>query len=129
MDYPAAAVTALKGLVQLTVVHVKLGSEVYHASHIVRTLFDQHLDRFWAVFVSACYHGILDMQLVAVVYRVEHGSHAALCKVAVAKPQIPFADHEGRKSTVKIIGGIKPGKSGADYKYIIFIAHRKRPLL
>ena len=88
VDNAVAAVTCLESLAHGAVgVEVVVNAEILCAQHVRRTFFDELFDRRKGVFVLACDEGIVDMQLVVVMYGVEHTCNAALSEGGVGQRQ------------------------------------------
>ena len=120
--------TAFQRHLQAVAVFVKVYAEIIKPHNIRRSLCNESADSVDIILISAGYHCVVYVPLIAVVYHIQHRSHAALRKRAVAEGKLALYNKQCVNSIVEIKGGIKSGHAAADYNYIIFILHIYFPL-
>ena len=119
-----AAVTCLERLAQTAVgVAVEVNAERVDMEHVRGTLLHQLFDRLEGVFVLARDQRVGDMQLVVIVYRVEHARHAALCERAVGERQLLFGEQQHADVLGEAERGVKTCRACADNNHIVSFVH------
>ena len=76
---PAAGMAALQRFLRAAIRRlVEIHAELHNPAHVVRPFMDEHVHTRRRVFMAACNHCILIVQVKAVVLKIEHSRYAPL---------------------------------------------------